>query len=88
MKLWLISRQHYGYDEYDSFVIRAEDAVGALKLAQEKEDDDDPWHAPFGMKLADHYTDTERFESDETVKVEEIALDGDAEIILGSYNAG
>lgn len=34
MKLWLVKTDHYGYDEYDAFVIRAETAEEALHEAQ------------------------------------------------------
>lgn len=36
MKLWLISANSYGYDDYTGFVVRAPTEVEARQIAQEK----------------------------------------------------
>lgn len=40
MKLWLITRTDYGYDEYDAFVIRADSEHRVREIAAEKAADE------------------------------------------------
>lgn len=73
MKLYHIKRlDRVYYDEFDSFVVRAEDETAARKLAASKEDIDskESW---LDERLSD---------------CTELTSEGDATIILGSYNAG
>lgn len=37
MKFWLVTCNGYGYDEYDSFVIRADTSDRAKQLAEEEQ---------------------------------------------------
>lgn len=71
--LYLIKFDDYDYDEYDSFVVRAKDKAGAVAVL-EKAHPKSQVHSSVPWRHS--YT------------VEEIPTKGDAEIILGSYNAG
>ncbi|WP_149466232.1 hypothetical protein [Paenibacillus antarcticus] len=39
MKLYLVIREHYAYDEYESVIVRAEDENRALEIAMKLSDD-------------------------------------------------
>ena len=73
MKLFLLTRDNYTWDEYDAFVIRAKNEDEARKLAAKE-----------GERSFEsvHWLD-------KTVSTcEEIKIKGDKEIILSSFNAG
>lgn len=73
MKIYKVTLKENGYDQYDAFVVRAEDENAAIALLQRK--------YPPG-KLADLV----RWEKGYTV--EEVSAEGLEEEILGSFNAG
>ena len=73
MKIFKIKFKENGYDEYDSFIIKAKDSADAIKVLENKYPKDKrytgcPWYSEFD--------------------VNEISLDGEGEILLGSFNAG
>jgi hypothetical protein len=74
MKLWLVSTDYCSYDEYDSFVIRAETELDARAIADAQPDGS-------GHKTG-FWNNTEK------VTVTEITAEGEPEVILGSFNAG
>lgn len=84
MNLYLITRtDRHDYDEYDSLVVRASDPEAALAMLKGKCDCDDPgqhrlWCGEYLGFRADG----------SNAKVEEIPLDGEPGLILGSFNAG
>ncbi|MGF7046380.1 hypothetical protein J2T13_000856 [Paenibacillus sp. DS2015] len=39
MKLYLVIREHFGYDEFESVIVRAEDEKRAFEIAIELSDD-------------------------------------------------
>lgn len=71
-KLWLISRNDSMYDEWDAFVIRAKSAQEARRIA-----------SLFCTKYGVH-----SFKSSEHSQCAAIKLEGESEVILGSFNAG
>ena len=75
MKLFKISTEHYSYDEFDAFIIRAEDEVEARKIAAKAAGGTSMWINGGEFLNSDH---------SECVEVE---VNGEAGIILGSFNA-
>lgn len=71
MKLFLLERDKYGWDEYDLLLIRATDEAAARAIANKEIDD--------GGTLWD---DGDR------VSCKIITVEGEAELIIGSFNAG
>ena len=75
MKLWILNRTDpVGWDEYDAFVVRAEDEAQARKIAYDESNPStfcNPWS--FDQTL---------------VECRELVVDGEAGVILGSFNAG
>ena len=63
-RLWLVTADYHGYDEYDAFVVRAPTLLRAHEMVLER---------------------TANFRG---ATIEEIPLEGDEEVILGSFNAG
>ncbi len=73
MALYLVERtDRIGYDEYDSFVVRAKSSKDALVHVL----------ANYGSRYSGWRTDGSN------VEVTKIEPTGEDEIILGSYNAG
>jgi hypothetical protein len=72
VKLWLVSTEFYSYDDYDAFVIRAETEHDARAIANTT---GDSHHSGF-------------WSNEKKVTVTEITVEGEAEIILSSFNAG
>jgi hypothetical protein len=73
MKLWLLeAKGAVDYDEFDAYVIRAEDEEGARKIAAEKPGASGPkkWLNPRRSICT------------------ELTADGEPGLILGSFNAG
>jgi hypothetical protein len=74
MKVYLVERtDEVDYDEYDSFVVKAESKKEALKLCQTEADD---WS---------YHQDTFR---ENNTKISELLNEGKKGIILGSFNRG
>lgn len=71
--LYLIKFNENDYDEYDSFVVRAKDEAEAVSVIERAYPKSQSY---CGVPWRHGYT------------VESIPEKGDAEIILGSYNAG
>ena len=71
MKLWLVQTEYYTYDEFDSFVVRAESETAAREVAGQG----DEYHKNF-------------WRASKKVTVKEITVEGEPEVILGSFNAG
>lgn len=85
MNLYKITRTDgHDYDEYDALVVRAEDQEKALKMLSNCIGRDCGWHE------CDQYCgDYSGFRMDgSNAKVEEIPLDGEPGLIIGSFNAG
>ena len=82
MKLYLVNGVNWGYDEYDSFIVRAENEDQARQIAR---------HEAYGAGVDYEYYNSIR-EADHQgwakASVQEIPTDGEAGIILGSFNAG
>lgn len=73
--VWLLTRKkHCGYDEYDSFVVRADTEQEARELCTKEEETD--------YKAANHWLEKIR----STCKPLHAA--GETGVILGSFNAG
>ena len=75
MKLWLIQRidkDSVSYDEYDAFVIRAETEQEVRHIASGK-------HGDEGGHV---------WEDSAITSVTELLVEGEAEVILASFNAG
>jgi hypothetical protein len=73
LKIWHIKRlTEVGYDEYDAFVVIAETAGKARKLANEEEcrEGDRIWANP------------------ELASCAELKAEGEPRVVLGSFNAG
>ena len=76
MKLYLVSVDDYDYGEYDAFVVRAENEDAGRE------------HISNMIFEGDYYRDVEnRYKWLNESKVKEILVDGDEDIILGSFNA-
>jgi len=77
MKFWMVKNTgSVGYDEYDSFVVRAATAEDARAVVARYLDSDwDPDRAIF-------------WRTSPRVTVTEIPVEGEPELILGSFNAG
>ena len=73
MKLFLLTRDNYTWDEYDAFVIRAENEEEARKLA---------------AKEGESSFESIHWLNKTVSKCEEIKIKGDKGIILSSFNAG
>ena len=71
MKLYLVSVDDHGFDEFDSFVVRAESKYDAREIES---------------NYLGCYDSKEKWLYDSFV--EEITVDGESEVILGSFNAG
>ena len=73
MKLYLLSRlDRVGYDETESMLIRAESEMTARTMANKSSCGDE----------------VEIWENSALVSVEEITVDGPAELIILAFNAG
>lgn len=77
MRIFKVSVDGFEYDEYDAFVVLAEDKEEAIKLC---------------VDTAKHSNRPEEYRQVlakwSAAKVEEISAEGPSEIILGSYHAG
>ena len=73
MKLWHLERmERAGHDEYIEHVIRAEDEASARAMAVATAADEGKW----------------TWMSSEKSTCKELTADGDAEIVVASFNAG
>ena len=72
MELYLVEADHFGYDEYDQFVVWAESPEEALQLAKDRITlgDDEPTNFDTGASVT------------------EIKKPKESGIVLGSFNAG
>ena len=74
MKIWKLTRtDSVGYDEYDSFIVRAKTEELARELIQKER---------FSVSW-DEWSKNEK-----NITCEEVKKGGKEEIILGSFNAG
>ncbi len=73
MKFYLVKFNSYSYDEFDSFVVRAEDEESARKVIEKEHPLDKKWPS---------------VNWEDGIKIEEVELNGEPKIILGSFNAG
>ncbi len=77
MKLWLlkvIDWKAVDYDEYNGFVIRAENETHARVIAAAYASDED--------------SNSDRFLNKEKTTCEEIQVNGEAGVVLSDFNAG
>ena len=82
MKLFKLTFNETGYDEYLGFIIRAKDRKEAIALAK-----DETIHTYTSKLSGDNATwSTARW--DKGYKLKEITIEGKAGIILDSFNAG
>ena len=52
MKIWIVSRDEYKYDEYDSHVVRAETAAEAIELVRsDRYSEHEDWSSPQVIEL-------------------------------------
>lgn len=88
MKFWLISRTDgCDYDEFDSLLVRAESKEAALKMLWA--DCGRPYDTGHDCWDWDCHDVFRGFKPDgSNAKVEEVTLEGEAKLIIGSYNAG
>ena len=84
MKIYLIKFNHYGYDEYDGFVVQAENEDSAVDTLHKEYDETKGVNykgEPYGLK-------NNSICWEKGYRIEEIKDDGTAKILLGSFNAG
>jgi len=83
MRLWLLTAlQDWGYDHYDSLVVRADSEPEARRIAQNHTNESNPahyYHAP-NTRLP--------WIEAELSKCEPLDHDDPAAVVIGSYNAG
>jgi hypothetical protein len=80
MKIYKVTAPSYDYDEYDAFIVRAENEEQARGLAIEMAYGGSSEYRQ-NKRLADH-------QGWQNADVEEVLVEGEAEVILGSFNAG
>jgi len=87
MNLYLISRTDgHDYDEYDAILVRASDPDAALEMLKTKCARENHWGGEHYSWCDGMYSG---FKGDgSNAKVEEVPLDGEPGLIIGSYNAG
>lgn len=80
MKLWHVSVDELGYDEYDCFVVRAEDEKQAKRVIVDQ-------HFPENRGGA-MFRDADNRKKWLEAEAEEIEMEGEEGIISSSFNAG
>jgi hypothetical protein len=73
MRLWLLTTNHYDYDQYSGFVVRATNEKKARELAAE---------------ACGRSGNGPEFLNPKRSKCEPLSARGEAEVILESFNAG
>lgn len=78
-KIFLVSVEHYSYDEYDAMVVIADNEQEAIEMCKEKDYDNTKSHG-----WGDGF-----FKDQGKITAEEISLNtSESDIILKSFNAG